>query len=213
MWEMRGPARHHTYSKVMAWVAVDRAIQGAEQFDLPAPLDHWRGLRAYIHDDVITHGYNAGRNTFTQSYGSPYLDASLLNIGLVGFLPADDPRIAGTVDAVIHDLNMDGGLLLRYDPQASGDGLPGREGAFLACTFWLAEAQAQLGRHDQAQETFERLLDLRTDLGLLSEEYDTVAKRLVGNFPQAFSHVPLITTAGALNRSVRRPSRSTAGRT
>jgi GH15 family glucan-1,4-alpha-glucosidase len=132
---------------------------------------------------------------------------------LVGFLPADDPRIAGTVDAVMHDLNMDGGLLLRYDPQASGDGLPGREGAFLACTFWLAEAQAQLGRHDQARETFERLLDLRTDLGLLSEEYDTVAKRLVGNFPQAFSHVPLITTAGALNRSARRPSRSTAGRT
>ncbi len=213
LWEMRGPARHHTYSKVMAWVAVDRAIQGAEQFGLPAPLHAWRALRTRIHDDVITHAYDPGRNTFTQSYGSPYLDASLLNIGLVGFLPADDPRVAGTVDAVSRDLRTDGGLLLRYDPQASGDGLPGREGAFLACTFWLAESQALLGRHDEATATFERLLDLRTDLGLLSEEYDTTAGRLVGNFPQAFSHVPLITTASALNRRAGQRSRASSPHT
>src|ERR1700712_4837582 len=129
------------------------------------------------------------------------MDASLLNIALVGFLPPDDPRIVPTVDAVTHDLQTDAGLLLRYDPRASDDGLPGNEGAFLACTFWLAECQALLGRTTDATVTFERLLDLRTELGLLSEEYDTTAKRLVGNFPQAFSHVPLVTTAAALGRA------------
>jgi GH15 family glucan-1,4-alpha-glucosidase len=201
LWEMRGPARHFTYSKVMAWVAVDRAIQGAEGFGLPAPIERWRALRETIRDDVLTHSYDANRNTFTQSYGSRYLDASLLNIPLVGFLKPDDPRVAGTVKAVTEDLMTDSGLLLRYDPQACEDGLPGQEGAFLACTFWLAECQALLGRIDEATETFERLLDLRNDLGLLSEEFDPVAKRLVGNFPQAFSHVPLINTAANLQRA------------
>jgi GH15 family glucan-1,4-alpha-glucosidase len=198
MWEMRGPTRHFTASKVMAWVAVDRSVRMAEQFALPAPLDRWRALRDTIHRDALLHGFDQARNTFTQSYGSPYLDASLLNIALAGFLPPDDPRIAGTVDAVSHDLRTDSGLLLRYDPRASHDGLPGREGAFLACTFWLAQCQALLGRTAAARSTFERVLDVRTDLGLLSEEYDTTASRLVGNFPQAFSHVPLITTAAML---------------
>ena len=201
MWEMRGPTRHFTASKVMAWVAVDRSVRMAEQFGLPAPLDRWRALRDTIHRDALARGFDHTRNTFTQSYDSPYLDAALLNIALVGFLPPDDPRIAGTVDAVSHDLRTDAGLLLRYDPRASDDGLPGREGAFLACTFWLAQCQALLGRTAAARSTFERLLDLRTDLGLLSEEYDTTASRLVGNFPQAFSHVPLIATAATLGRT------------
>jgi GH15 family glucan-1,4-alpha-glucosidase len=201
MWEMRGPTRHFTASKVMAWVAVDRSVRMAEQFALPAPLERWRALRDTIHRDVLAHGFDHDRNSFTQSYGSPYLDASLLNIALAGFLPPDDPRIAGTVDAVSHDLRTDAGLVLRYDPRASHDGLPGREGAFLACTFWLAQCQALLGRTAAARSTFERVLDLSTDLGLLSEEYDTTASRLVGNFPQAFSHVPLITTAATLGRT------------
>jgi GH15 family glucan-1,4-alpha-glucosidase len=201
MWEMRGPARDFTASKVMAWVAVDRCLQSAEQFSLAAPLDRWRALRGTIRDDVLRHGVDSSRGCFTQSYGSPFMDASLLNIALVGFLPPDDPRIVATVDAVTADLRTDAGLLQRYDPRASKDGLAGTEGAFLACTFWLAECQALLGRTAAATATFERLLDLRSDLGLLSEEYDTTAGRLVGNFPQAFSHVPLVTTAAALGRA------------
>lgn len=201
MWEMRGPARHFTASKVMTWVAIDRSIKSAEQFRLAAPLDSWHALRAKIRADILDKGVDPARGCFTQSYGSPYLDASLLNIALVGFLPPDDPRIVATVDAVRTDLHTDAGLILRYDPRASNDGLPGGEGAFLACTFWLAECQALLGRTDEATATFERLLDLRTDLGLLAEEYDPAAGRLVGNFPQAFSHVPLVNTAAALGRA------------
>ena len=201
MWEMRVEPRHFTYSKVMVWVAVDRSIRMAERFGLAAPLGRWRKLRDDIRADVLTHGFDADRNTFTQSYGRPYLDSSLLNIGLVGFLPADDPRIAGTVDAVQRELMSDTGLLVRYDPKAVADGLPGREGSFLACTFWLAEAQAMLGRTKDAIDTFERVLDVRNDLGLLAEEYDSQAGRLVGNFPQAFSHVPLITAAASLART------------
>jgi GH15 family glucan-1,4-alpha-glucosidase len=201
MWEMRGPARDFTASKVMTWVAVDRSIKSAEQFHLDAPLDKWHALRSTMRADILQHGLDKDRNCFTQSYGSPYMDASLLNIALVGFLPPDDPRIVATIDAVTADLRTDAGLLLRYDPRASDDGLPGTEGAFLACTFWLAECQALLGRTSDATATFERLLDLRTDLGLLAEEYDTTAQRLVGNFPQAFSHVPLVTTAAALGRA------------
>ncbi len=208
MWEMRGPARDFTASKVMTWVAVDRSIQSAEQFHFDAPLDRWRALRASIRADVLEHGVDRNRGCFTQAYGAPYLDASLLNIALVGFLPPDDPRILATVDAVTEDLRTDAGLLLRYDPRASNDGLEGGEGAFLACTFWLAECQALLGRTSDAVATFERLLDLRTDLGLLSEEYDPAARRLVGNFPQAFSHVPLITTAAALGRAASGTARS-----
>ncbi len=201
MWEMRGPTRHFTASKVMTWVAVDRCIRSAERFALPAPMDRWHALRATIRDDVFAHGVDPDRGCFTQAYGSRYLDAALLQIPLVGFLPPGDPRVVATVDAVVRDLGTDTGFLLRYDPHACDDGLPGGEGAFLACTFWLAECQALLGRVDDAAGTFERLLDLRTDLGLLAEEYDTDAHRLVGNFPQAFSHVPLITTAAALGRA------------
>ncbi len=213
MWEMRGPARDFTASKVMTWVAVDRSVQSAEQFGLDAPLDRWRALRAAIRADVLARGVDPSRGCFTQSYGTPYMDASLLNIALVGFLPRDDPRIIATVDAVTAELRTDSGLLLRYDPRSSNDGLAGAEGAFLACTFWLAECQALLGRTNDAVDTFERLLDLRTDLGLLAEEYDTAGRRLVGNFPQAFSHVPLVTTAAALGRGNRSasPPRTAAG--
>jgi len=201
MWEMRVEPRHFTASKVMVWVAVDRSIRMAERFGLASPLGRWRKLRDDIRTDVLTNGFDAERNTFTQSYGRPYLDSSLLKIGLVGFLPADDPRVAGTVDAVQRELMTDAGLLVRYDPKAVVDGLPGREGSFLACTFWLAEAQAMLGRTKDAIETFERVLDVRNDLGLLAEEYDAPAGRLVGNFPQAFSHVPLISAATSLATS------------
>jgi GH15 family glucan-1,4-alpha-glucosidase len=204
LWEIRGPERHFTYSKLMAWVAVDRAIKGAQQFGLNGPLEQWMALRTRIRDDVLTHGFDAEKNTFTQAYDRPYLDAAVLNIPLVGFLPPDDPRVAGTVDAVVRELSTEDGLLRRYDPAASDDGLSGTEGAFLACTFWLAQCQAMIGRRAEAITTFERLLDLRTDLGLLSEEYDAAAGRLVGNFPQAFSHVPLITTAAALGRAAAR---------
>jgi len=210
MWEMRGPARDFTASKVMAWVAVDRSVKSAEQFALPAPFGRWRALRDTIRDDVLRRGVDSTRGCFTQSYGSRYMDASLLNIALVGFLPPEDPRIVATIDAVTADLSTDAGLLLRYDPRASNDGLAGTEGAFLACTFWLAECQALLGRTADATATFERLLDLRTDLGLLAEEYDTSAGRLVGNFPQAFSHVPLVTTAAAIGRA--RPGTSQPAR-
>jgi GH15 family glucan-1,4-alpha-glucosidase len=213
IWEMRGAPRDFTASKVMTWVAVDRSIQSAEQFHFDAPLDRWRAMRAAIRADVLEHGVDPSRGCFTQSYGAPYMDASLLSIALAGFLPPDDPRIIATVDAVTADLGTDAGLLLRYDPKASDDGLAGGEGAFLACTFWLAECQALLGRTRDAVDTFERLLDLRTDLGLLAEEYDTGARRLVGNFPQAFSHVPLVTTAAALGRAQAgvAPPRATAG--
>jgi GH15 family glucan-1,4-alpha-glucosidase len=184
----------------MVWVAVDRSIRMAERFGLSAPLARWRRLRETIRDDVLSNGYDAERNTFTQSYGRPYLDSALLMLPLVGFLPADDPRMIGTVDAVQRELMADSGLLIRYDPRAADDGLPGGEGSFLACTFWLAEAQALLGRADEATTTFERVLDLRNDLGLLAEEYDSAAGRQVGNYPQAFSHVPLISAATYLGR-------------
>jgi GH15 family glucan-1,4-alpha-glucosidase len=213
MWEMRVEPRHFTASKVMVWVAVDRSVRMAERYGLDAPLDRWRALRESIRADVMTHGFDADRNTFVQSYGRPYLDSALLMVALVGFLPVDDPRIVGTVDAVERELMTDGGLLLRYDPRAVDDGLPGGEGSFLACTFWLAEAQALLGRTAAATETFERVLSLRNDLGLLAEEYDSDAGRLVGNFPQAFSHVPLITAASALGRATGTPSSHTVGRT
>jgi len=200
MWEMRGEPRQNTYSKVMAWVAVDRALRGAEQFGLAAPVDRWRALRQKIFDDVCANGFDERRATFTQSYGSPHLDASLLNMPLVGFLPVDDPRVAGTIRAVERELSSDG-FVWRYDTAVEHDGLPPGEGAFLACTLWLAECQAQQGRRREAVDTFERVLAVRTDLGLLSEEYDPAAGRLVGNFPQAFSHVPLVRTAAALSGS------------
>ncbi len=200
IWEVRGPRRHFTHSKVEAWVAVDRAIHDIEDFGLQGPLDKWRSIRAEIHKQVLEKGFDAERNTFTQYYGSKELDASVLMIPIVGFLPAKDPRVIGTVEAIMRDLSVDG-FVSRYDSEKSEhvDGLSGREGAFLACSFWLADDLHLIGRTDDAVQLYERLLSLRNDLGLLAEEYDPVAKRLVGNFPQAFSHVSLVnTTVGLL---------------
>ena len=196
IWEVRGPRRHFTHSKVMAWVALDRAVKEVEQYGFDGPVERWRAARDSIHAEVLDKGFDATRNTFTQYYGSKQLDASVLMVPMVGFLPPGDPRVVGTVDAVARELTHDG-FVLRYDAASGGDvdGLSGREGAFLACSFWLADNLELIGRHGEAVTLFERLLDLRNDVGLLSEEYDPVAKRLVGNFPQAFSHISLINTA------------------
>jgi GH15 family glucan-1,4-alpha-glucosidase len=197
IWEVRGPRRHFTYSKVMAWVAFDRAIKSAEKFDLPGPLDRWRKLRAQIHHEVCRRGYNAELGSFMQTYDGREFDASLLLLAQVGFLPPQDPRFRGTVEAVERHLMRDG-FVLRYATEHTDDGLPAGEGAFLACSFWLVDAYILLGRHEDAGKLFERLLGLCNDVGLLSEEYDLQARRLVGNFPQAFSHVALVNSAGNL---------------
>ena len=197
IWEVRGPRRHFTHSKVMAWVAVDRAVRTLEQWpDLQGPLDRWRALRDEIHDEVCAKGFDEEMGAFTQYYGSDRLDASILMLPLVGFLPPDDPRVVSTVEAVERELVEDG-FVLRYrtDDDGSVDGLTGREGAFLACSFWLVDCLYLIGRADDARALFDRLIGLTNDLGLLSEEYDPVAKRLVGNFPQAFSHVSLVNSA------------------
>jgi GH15 family glucan-1,4-alpha-glucosidase len=194
IWEVRGPRRLFTHSRVMAWVAMDRAIKAVERFGLEGPVDRWRGLRAMIHDDVCRHGYDPGMGAFVQYYGSKLLDASVLMIPLVGFLPASDPRMVGTVRAIQQHLVSDG-FVARYQTVPDVDGLPPGEGAFLPCTFWLADNLARQGRDVEAREIFERLLAIRNDVGLLSEEYDPGARRLLGNFPQAFSHVGLINTA------------------
>jgi GH15 family glucan-1,4-alpha-glucosidase len=204
IWEVRGPRRHFVHSKVMAWVAFDRAIRISE-LGLPGRIDQWRAVRQRIHDEVIEKGYDQKRGTFTQSYGSAELDAAVLMIPEVGFLPPEDPRVISTVETIQRELMQDG-LLLRYTlPEATGghadvDGLPGREGAFLACSFWLANALQMIGRTAEATQLFERLLALRNDVGLLSEEYDTRYGRQVGNMPQAFSHMPLIQAALNLER-------------
>ena len=194
IWEVRGPRRHFTHSKVMAWVAFDRAVKAVEQFGLTGPVERWRALREEIHAEICREGYDPERKTFTQYYGSSALDASLLMIPLVGFLPPSDPRVAGTVEAIERELLHDG-FVRRYSTSTEVDGLPEGEAAFLACTFWLADNLALLGRREEARRLFERVLDLRNDLGLLSEEYDATAGRLVGNFPQALSHVGLVNTA------------------
>ncbi len=199
IWEVRGPRQHFTHSKVMAWVAIDRAIKSAEQFGLEAPLDQWRAIRQTIHDRTCADGFDTKLNSFVQAFGSNLLDASLLMIPHVGFLPATDSRVRGTVAAIEQRLLHDG-FVRRYDSSATKDGLPPGEGAFLPCTFWLADNYALMGRHDEARQTFERLLGLCNDVGLLAEEYDPEARRLVGNFPQAFSHVGLINTALNLSR-------------
>ena len=195
IWEIRGERRHFTHSKVMAWVAFDRAVRTVEQQGLDGPEDRWRELRDEIHTEVCERGFDAELGSFTQSYGSQELDASLLMLPLVGFLPATDPRIQGTIGAVERELLQDG-FVLRYRTREAGvDGLPAGEGVFLPCSFWLANCYELLGRRDEALELFERLLGLSNDLGLLSEEYDPKAKRLLGNFPQAFTHLALVTTA------------------
>lgn len=183
LWEMRGPRRHFTHSKVMAWVAVDRAIKSIEQFGREGPAAEWRKLRDHIHADVCTRGFDARRNTFVQHYDGTILHAALLMIPLVGFLPPSDLRVAGTVQAIQREL-MSNGLVSRYDTRASNEGLPAGEGAFLACSFWLVDNLSLLGRYEEAQDLFEYLLSLRNDVGLLSEEYDSVAKRQLGNFPK-----------------------------
>ena len=197
MWEVRGGRKHFVASKAFCWLALDRSIRDAEDFKLPAPIERWRALAAHIHADICAKGFSASKNSFKQSYESEALDASLLLLPAIGFLPADDPRIAGTIAAVERELLHDG-FVLRYRTDETADGLHGREGAFLACSFWLADAYALQGRHDEARALFDRLLGLRNDLGLLAEEYDPVAGRLVGNFPQAFSHTALVGTAARL---------------
>ncbi len=204
IWEVRGPRRHFVHSKVMAWVAVDRTIKLIESGDADGPLEKWRELRDDIHRDVCEKGYDKGRNTFTQSYGSKELDASLLLIPQMGFLPPDDKRVIGTIEAIQRELSTPDGFILRYPTageDAGVDGLEGDEGAFLACSFWLADDLAMIGRVDEARKLFEKLLALRNDLGLLAEEWDPRLRRQVGNFPQAFSHVPLIDTALRLTAS------------
>jgi GH15 family glucan-1,4-alpha-glucosidase len=201
LWEIRGPRRQFTHSKVMTWVALDRAIQGVE-FGLNGPLERWKALREEIHADVCRNAYDSERNTFTQYYGSRDLDAALLLIPSVGFLPPDDPRVIGTIAAIERELLVDG-FVLRYPTRSSQgdnvDGLPGHEGAFLACSFWMADALHLIGRQREARDMFERLLAVRNDVGLLAEEYDPVEKRQLGNVPQAFSHLPLVNTAHDLS--------------
>ncbi len=199
IWEVRGGSKHFTHSKLMAWVAADRAVKAVEQSGLEGPLDRWQQLRDDIRADVLAHGFDSDRGTFTQYYGSRELDAALLMVPLVGFLPASDERVRGTVAAIEQHLMRDG-FVQRYTQRegVGTDGLPPGEGAFLPCTFWLADNYALMGRHDDARATLERLLALRNDVGLLAEEYDGAAQRLVGNFPQAFSHVPLIDTVRLL---------------
>jgi GH15 family glucan-1,4-alpha-glucosidase len=204
IWEVRGPRRHFVHSKVMAWVAVDRTIRLVESGVVDGPLETWRQLRDDIHRDVCEKGFDKERNTFTQSYGSRELDASLLLIPQVGFLPPDDKRVIGTIEAIQRELTTADGFILRYRTSgdtAGLDGLAGDEGAFLACSFWMADDLAMIGRVDEARRLFEKLLALRNDLGLLAEEWDPKLQRQVGNFPQAFSHVPLIDTALRLTAS------------
>ena len=202
MWEVRGPRQHFTYSKVMAWVAFDRAVKSAELFGLEGPVDRWRAIQHQIHAEVCARGFDHARGCFVQSYDSKQLDASLLMLPSTGFLPPSDPRITRTIEAIERDLLCDG-FVLRYDTGETEDGLPPGEGAFLACSFWLADAYVMLGRVDEARELFERLLELRNDLGLLAEEYDTRLHRQVGNFPQAFSHVALVNTAHNLSHAAK----------
>ncbi|MBV8071457.1 MAG: glycoside hydrolase family 15 protein [Acidobacteriaceae bacterium] len=194
IWEIRGGRRHFVFSKVMAWVAFDRAVRSIENFGEKGPLERWRKIRAEIHDEVCRLGYSHEMNSFVQFFGGKDLDASVLMMPLVGFLPADDPRVKNTVAAIEKHLMRDG-FVARYNPESSVDGLAGSEGVFLACSFWLADNYYLQGRRQEARELFERLLAIRNDVGLLSEEYDPKEKRMLGNFPQAFSHLALVNTA------------------
>ncbi|HEX4023294.1 MAG TPA: glycoside hydrolase family 15 protein [Steroidobacteraceae bacterium] len=209
IWEVRGGRRQFTYSKVMAWVAFDRSIKAVEQFGLEGPLEQWRALRQRIHDEVCRNAYNDSLGAFVQSYGSSELDASVLLMPLVGFLPPSDPRVRSTVEAIETHLMADG-FVRRYRTEVGHDGLPGDEGAFLACSFWLADNLVLIGRREDAQRLYERLLSLRNDVGLLSEEYDPRQRRLIGNFPQALSHIALINTAHNLYHA-RKPAEQRSG--
>jgi GH15 family glucan-1,4-alpha-glucosidase len=194
IWETRGGRQHFTYSKMMAWVAFDRAIKAAGMLHANAPVERWQKVRTKIHDEICTRGYNEKLGSFVQSYGSEHLDASLLLMPLTGFLPPEDPRVKGTIKAIEGNL-MSGGLVLRYNTEKVSDGLPPGEGVFLACSFWMVSALKLQGRDADARKLFERVLSLANDVGLLAEEYDTSAKRLVGNFPQALSHISLVNAA------------------
>jgi GH15 family glucan-1,4-alpha-glucosidase len=194
IWEVRGGAQNFTFSKVMVWVALDRAIRGAETFGLSAPLERWKALRTVVHDRVCSEGFSTERNSFVQYFGGDILDASLLLLPLVGFLPPEDPRIIGTVKAIGEDLMIDG-LIRRYHTHETKDGLSGSEGVFLACSFWYVDNLVLQGRQQEARSIFDRLLALANDVGLLAEEYDPVGRRQLGNFPQAFSHLALINSA------------------
>jgi GH15 family glucan-1,4-alpha-glucosidase len=209
IWEVRGPRRHFTHSKVMAWVAADRMVKMSDAMNGALPTDRWRVLRAAIHADVCRHGFDPARNAFVQSYGARELDASLLMIPLVGFLPAEDPRVRGTVAAIERELLVDG-LVQRYPTDSGVDGLPPGEGVFLACSFWLVDNLVLLGRREDARRLYERLLALRNDVGLLAEQYDPRARRLLGNFPQALSHIALVNSACNLSQAVR-PAEHRAG--
>jgi GH15 family glucan-1,4-alpha-glucosidase len=209
IWEVRGPKEHFTHSKLMCWVALDRSVKSVEQFGLKGPLEEWRAERDAIRDDVCANAWDTTRGCFVQAYGSSNLDASTLLIPLVGFLPPDDPRVRGTVECIERGLVVDG-LVLRYDTDRTEDGLPPGEGAFLACSFWLADCYAMLGRRDDAVALFERLRALANDVGLLSEEYDPSAKRFCGNFPQAFSHIALVNTAFNLSRAATQSAKKPA---
>jgi GH15 family glucan-1,4-alpha-glucosidase len=201
IWEVRGPRRHFTHSKVLAWVAFDRAVEAVERWDRPGPGDHWRRIRDEIHAEVCREGFNVELNSFTQAYGSNELDASTLLIPLLGFLPPEDPRVIGTVEAIQRDLTRDG-FVQRYRTHAVDDGLPTGEGVFLPCSFWLVDALLMLEREDEARALFEKLIGVSSDLGLLSEEYDPDEQRLLGNFPQAFTHVGLVNSAYNLSKHV-----------
>jgi GH15 family glucan-1,4-alpha-glucosidase len=209
IWEVRGPRRHFTHSKVMAWVAFDRAVRYHEEFGREGPFERWAALRDEIHAQVVERSWCEEKQAFAQSYDSDRLDAAVLLMPLFGFLPADDPRMVSTVEAIRRELSYDG-LLLRYlhdEDVHEVDGLPPGEGVFLPCSFWLASVLALQGKEEEARELFERLLDLRNDVGLLAEEYDPAAKRQLGNFPQAFTHLALVSTALTLaeGRSIRHP--------
>jgi GH15 family glucan-1,4-alpha-glucosidase len=210
IWEIRGEPRHFTYSKMMAWVAFDRGIRSSQEFDLPGPVEDWRRIRDDVHRDVCTNGYDQNLGHFVQAYGGTELDASLLLIPSIGFLPPTDRRVSATVEAIERELLVDG-FVRRYDTGRTDDGLPPGEGMFLACSFWLADAYQMLGRVADAEELFERLLALCNDLGLLSEEYDPDQRCLIGNFPQAFSHISLINTAHNLSRT-EKPSNQRSGK-
>jgi GH15 family glucan-1,4-alpha-glucosidase len=202
IWEVRGPPQHFTHSKLMAWVALDRVLRSAEHFGLPGPVEHWRGLRERIHSEVCARGYDAERGAFVQAYGSKSLDASLLVLPLVGFLPPTDPRVQSTLSTIQRELSFDR-FILRYDTRATDDGLPEGEGAFLPCSFWFVDNLMLQGRRDEAEEMFERLLAVRNDVGLLAEEYDPIQRRQLGNFPQAFSHLALVSSALNLARGAK----------